>query len=72
MRPDRDGEQPPFAVFGDTVGYLPVAPTRAIWLPTRGQDRKDLPIRAARDDILEAFDEARLPFEARGRKRAAR
>lgn len=42
----------------------PVAPPREIWLLTRGQDRKDAPIRAVIDYLAEAFEAEQALFEA--------
>lgn len=47
----------PFASF-------PVPPDREIWLITRHQDRKDLPIRTAADFLAELFSSQRALFEA--------
>jgi len=41
----------------------PVPPAREIWLLTRGQDRKDLPIRTVVDYLSEAFDAERALFD---------
>lgn len=38
-------------------------PPREIWLLTRGQDRKDLPIRTVIDYLVEVFDDARPLFD---------
>ncbi|WP_137174096.1 LysR family transcriptional regulator [Massilia sp. HP4] len=41
----------------------PAPPAREIWLLTRGQDRKDLPIRTVVDYLVEAFDAERALFD---------
>lgn len=41
----------------------PAQPPREIWLLTRGQDRKDLPIRTVVDYLVEAFDAERALFD---------
>ena len=44
--------------------FAPVPPTREVWLLTRRQDRKDVPIRTVADHITQLFADERALFEA--------
>ena len=50
--------QPRIASYRRKAAQVAIA-----WLLTRGQDRKDLPIRTVVDYLVETFDDARALFD---------